>query len=232
MGDAVSHSILPGIVLAYVLGAPLLLGAFAAGLLCAVATGYIKDNSRVKEDAVMGIVFSGMFALGLILIAKVETHLHLMHILFGNILGVSQYDLVQSTIIAVICCVMMLLKRKDLMLYCYDETHAKVMGLPVKLLHFGLLVLMSLSVVAALKAAGIILVIAMLIAPGAIGFLVTRKFEHMMFVAVLISIVSCVLGTYLSFYYDLATAPLIVVIQAGFLLIALCFRVHKYALTR
>lgn len=221
MGDAVSHAVLPGLALAFVLGIPLAIGAFIAGLFCAVATGYLHNNSRVKEDAVMGIVFSGMFALGLVMLTKIETDVHLLHVLFGNVLGITQGDLVQAGAIAALCSVIMIFKRKDLMLYCFDPAHASVIGLPVKWLHFGLLILLALTIVSALKAAGIILVIAMLIAPGAIGFLVTRSFDKMLMVAISVSVLSCVLGTILSFHLDTATAPLIVVIQAGFFILAL-----------
>lgn len=221
MGDAVSHAVLPGLALAYVIGLPLAIGAFAAGLLCALATGYIKENSRVKEDAVMGIIFSGMFAFGLVLLTKIETDIHLMHVLFGNVLGITQTDLWEAGIAALFCSVVMLVKRKDLMLYCFDPAHACVIGLPLRILHFGLLVLLALTIVASLKAAGIILVIAMLIAPGAIGFLLSRSFDRMLLIAVTASLFSCLTGTILSFHFDTATAPLIVTIQAGLFVIAL-----------
>ena len=175
MGDAISHAVLPGIVVAFVLGLPLALGAFVAGLSCAVLTGYLKENSRVKEDTVMGIVFSGMFGLGLVIFTKVETDQHLLHILFGNMLGVDVYDLVETAIIAGATLLVVLLMRRDFLLYCFDPNHARVIGLPVRALHYALLVLLSLTIVASLKAVGIILVIAMLVAPGAIAYLLTDK---------------------------------------------------------
>ncbi|MCB1783570.1 MAG: metal ABC transporter permease [Alphaproteobacteria bacterium] len=224
MGDAVSHAVLPGLAVAYVAGVPLLVGAFCAGLFCALATGFLKENSRVKEDAVMGIVFSGMFAFGLVLLTKIHTDVHLMHVLFGDVLGVSRADLLETAVIAGFCSLVMLAKRRDLMLYCFDPAHASVVGLPVRVLHFGLLVLLALTVVAALKAAGIILVIAMLVAPGAIGFLVARSFDRMLIVAVSASVFSCLAGTVLSYHLDAATAPLIVVIQAGLFGLALAAR--------
>ncbi|MAI60836.1 MAG: iron ABC transporter permease [Micavibrio sp.] len=223
MGDAVSHAVLPGLAMAVLLGVPIALGAFIAGLFCALATGYLKENSRVKEDAVMGIVFSGMFAIGLVMLTKIETDIHLLHILFGNVLGISRTDLIEAGSIAVICSVVMLVKRKDLMLYCFDPAHAKVIGLPVRILHFGLLILLSLTIVSALKAAGIILVIAMLIAPGSIGYVLTRSFDKMLIIALIASVISCIVGTILSFHIDAATAPLIVVIQACLFLMALAF---------
>ncbi|MDP7142604.1 MAG: metal ABC transporter permease [Alphaproteobacteria bacterium] len=221
MGDAVSHAVLPGLALAFVAGIPLGIGAFAAGLFCATATGYLKDHSRVKEDAVMGIVFSGMFAFGLVLLTKIETDVHLMHVLFGNVLGIRTEDIIGAGSIAALCSLVMLIKRKDFMLYCFDPAYASVIGFPVKILHFGLLILLALTIVSSIKAAGIILVIAMLIAPGAIGFLLCRSFDRMLLIAFAASTFSCISGTILSFHIDAATAPLIVVIQAGLFILAL-----------
>ena len=221
MGDAVSHAVLPGLALAFVAGIPLSMGAFIAGFFCALATGYLKEHSRIKEDAVMGIVFSGMFAFGLVLITRIETDVHLLHVLFGNVLGISRSDLVSAGSIAALCSLIMLVKRRDLMLYCFDPAYASVIGLPVRMLHFGLLALLALTIVSSLKAAGIILVIAMLIAPGAIGFLLSKSFDHMLLIALGASVFSCITGTILSFHIDAATAPLIVVIQAGLFILAL-----------
>jgi manganese/iron transport system permease protein len=221
MGDAVSHAVLPGIVLAAMTGLPLALGAFLAGLGCAVGIGYLKENSRVKEDTVMGIVFSGMFALGLVLFVKVDTDQHLLHVLFGNMLGVRWSDIAQTALIAVPTIAIMLVKRRDFLLHAFDPAHARAIGLPVRALHFGLLILLALTIVAALQAVGIILVVAMLVAPGAIGYLTTRQFDRMLVVAIAVSTLSSVLGTILSFHLDAATGPCIVVIQAGFFAAAL-----------
>lgn len=227
MGDAVSHAVLPGIVVAHVLSLPLVLGAFAAGLLCAVATGYLKHNSRVREDAVMGIIFSGMFALGLVMMLKVNTEVHLNHILFGNMLGVTWADVIETAVIALPAIAIVLARRRDLLLYCFDEAHARAIGLPVAGLHYGLLILLSLTIVVSLKAVGIVLVVAMLIAPGAIGFLLTRQFERMMTIAVAAAVSSCIIGTVTSFYLDVATGPCIVVIQAGVFVAALAWRLLR-----
>jgi manganese/iron transport system permease protein len=221
MGDAISHAVLPGIVLAFVLGLPLAVGAFAAGLFCAVATGYLKENSRVKEDTVMGIVFSGMFGLGLVLFTKVETDQHLLHVLFGNMLGVTGRDLVETAIVAGITLAVVLAKRRDLLLYCFDPRHARAVGLKVEWLHYGLLVLLSLTIVASLKAVGVILVVAMLVAPGATAYLLTRRFERMLLIAAAVAIASSVLGTLVSFHINGSTGPCIVLIQAAIFAIAL-----------
>ncbi|AOG07219.1 metal ABC transporter permease [Bosea sp. RAC05] len=227
MGDAVSHAVLPGIVLAQILGLPLAAGAFVAGLSCSLAIGYLKENSRVKEDTVMGIVFSGMFALGLVMFVKVESDQHLLHILFGNMLGVRWTDIAETAAIALPTVAIMLAKRKDFLLVAFDAAHARAIGLPVRWLNFGLLMLLALTIVAALKAVGIILVVAMLIAPGAIGFLTTRRFDAMLAVAVAVATVSSVIGTILSYHLDGSTGPCIVVVQAAFFLAALAFNLRR-----
>jgi manganese/iron transport system permease protein len=223
MGDAISHAVLPGIVVAFVLGLPLALGAFAAGLACALFTGYLKDNSRIKEDTVMGIVFSGMFGLGLVLFTKVDTDQHLMHILFGNVLGVSVRDLVETSLVAGITLAIVLVKRRDLLLYCFDPNHARSIGLPVNVLHYGLLILLSLTIVAALKAVGIILVIAMLIAPGATAYLLTDSFERMLVIATAMAVASAFVGTIASFHIDGATGACIVLVQSAVFVLAFLF---------
>jgi manganese/iron transport system permease protein len=223
MGDAISHAVLPGIVIAYVLGIPLAVGAFAAGLSCALFTGYLKENSRIKEDTVMGIVFSGMFGFGLVLFTKIETDQHLNHILFGNVLGVSVRDLIETGVIAGGTLLIVLLKRRDLLLYCFDPNQARAIGLPVRVLHYGLLILLSLTIVSALKAVGIILVIAMLIAPGATAYLLTDRFERMLLIAVAVAMGSAALGTIVSFHIDAATGAAIVLVQAAVFVVALLF---------
>ena len=210
MGDAVSHAVLPGIVVAYVAGVPLLVGAFAAGMFCAVATGWLSENSRVKRDTVMGVVFSGMFGLGIVLYTWTPTDVHLDHILFGNILGVGAADLWTAGTIGAVLTAGLLISWRDLMLHAFDPVQARAMGLRVGLLHYGLLAAISLAVVAALSAVGIILAIGLLIAPGAIAFLVTRSFGAMLVVAVAVTAVAGVFGIWISFWIDAAPAPTII----------------------
>jgi manganese/iron transport system permease protein len=223
MGDAVSHAVLPGIVIAYVIGLPLAVGAFVAGLSCALLTGYLKESSRVKEDTVMGVVFSGMFGFGLVIFTKVETDQHLLHILFGNMLGVTTQDLIETAVIAGLTLAVVLTRRRDLLLYCFDPNHARAIGLPVSLLHYGLLILLSLTIVASLKAVGIILVIAMLVAPGAIAYILTDSFERMLVIATAVAVGSCALGTLVSFHIDAATGACIVLVQAFVFVLAFLF---------
>ncbi len=212
MGDAISHAVLPGVVAAYLLNIPLIIGAFCAGMFCALATGFLKENSRVKQDTVMGIVFSGMFGLGIVMYTKISTDVHLDHILFGNMLGVGAQDLWTAGLIALAVSLVILAKRRDLMLHAFDPIQAQAVGLPVRWLHYGLLAMMSLTIVATLTAVGIILSIGLLIAPGAIAFLVTKRFDRMLMVAVGVTMVSGLLGVYFSFYIDSAPAPTVILI--------------------
>lgn len=215
MGDAISHAVLPGIVIAYVVGIPLAVGAFAAGLACALATGFLKENSRIKEDTVMGVVFSGMFGLGIVLFSMIRTELHLDHILFGDMLGVNWRDIAETGAIAAVAVLFVGFLRRDLLVHAFDPQHARAIGLPVRMLHYGLLCMLALTIVGALKAVGIILAIALLIAPGAVAFLIARRFEAMIAIAVATA-VSCSLGgVYLSFFLDSAPAPTIVVLMTA-----------------
>ncbi|MGB3501559.1 MAG: metal ABC transporter permease [Mesorhizobium sp.] len=212
MGDAISHAVFPGVVIAYIVGFPYAVGAFVAGMFCALATGFLNDNSRIKQDTVMGIVFSGMFGFGLVLYVKIRSDVHLDHILFGDMLGVSWGDIGQTAAIAALTTGVIALKWKDFLLHAFDPAQARAVGLRVNLLHYGLLCLISLTIVGALQAVGIILAIAMLIAPGAIAFLLTRRFGTMLMLAVAIASVGSFFGVYLSFFIDSAPAPTIVLL--------------------
>ncbi|MBU2960316.1 metal ABC transporter permease [Citreicella sp. C3M06] len=229
MGDAVSHAVLPGIVLAYILGFPLILGAFGAGMVTALATGFLSDNSRVKQDTVMGVVFSGMFGLGIVLYVSIHTNIHLDHILFGNMLGVGTEDLWTAGLISAFVSAALLLKWKDLMLHAFDPAQARASGLPVGLLHYGLLTILSLTIVATLSATGLILAVGLLITPGAIAFLLVRSFGKMLAVSVAVCMFAMLAGTYLSFFLDSASAPTIVLILTAIFLVAF---VRRTLLTR
>lgn len=223
MGDAISHAVLPGIVIAYAIGLPLALGAFLSGLVCAVATGFIKDNSRVKEDTVMGVVFTGMFAFGLVLFTKIKSDLHLDHILFGNILGLEPGDLRNTLIVAGITLAIVLTLRRDLLLFCFDPAQARTIGLPVKLLYYLLLSLLAVTIVVSLKAVGIILVIAMLVTPGCVAYLLSDRFSAMLVIAVATAVGSSLTGVYVSFFLNASTGACIVLVQALVFLFALGF---------
>lgn len=223
MGDAISHAVLPGIVLAYAIGLPLALGAFLSGLFCAVATGYIKANTRVKEDTVMGVVFTGLFAFGLVLFTKIKSDLHLDHILFGNILGLEPGDLRDTLIVAGVTLAVILVRWRDLLLFCFDPAQARAIGLPTTMLYYLLLSLLAVTIVVSLKAVGIILVIAMLVTPGCIGYLLTDRFGRMLAIAVGVAVFSSLAGVYGSFFLNAATGACIVLVQALLFVVAVVF---------
>jgi manganese transport system permease protein/manganese/iron transport system permease protein len=223
MGDAVSHAVLPGVVGAYVLGIPLAVGAFIAGLTCAISTGWIKANSRIKEDTVMGIVFTGMFALGLVMFTQIKTDAHLNHILFGNILGIERDDLIATVIVSVATLLILLPLRKDLLLYCFDPAHARSLGLNTNRLHYLLLSVLAATIVASLQAVGILLVVAMLVTPGCTARLLTDRFDHMLIVAVVVTVLASCTGVYVSFFINGATGACIVIAQALLFSLALVF---------
>ncbi|MEO1701286.1 MAG: metal ABC transporter permease [Pseudomonadota bacterium] len=229
IGDAISHAVLPGIVLAYVINIPLTIGAFVSGMVCALATGFIADNSRVKRDTVMGVVFAGMFGFGLVLYTQITTNLHLDHILFGNMLGVGPDELWTAGIIGGLVSVIILIRWRDLLVHAFDETHARAIGLPVAVFHYGLLAAISLTVVVTLSAVGIILAIGLLIAPGAIAFLMTREFGKMLTIAVLINVLAGLGGVYASFFIDSAPAPTIILILTAMFIAAFGWREWKAA---
>jgi manganese/iron transport system permease protein len=220
MGDAIAHATLPGIVLAYIAGLPLLLGAFLAGMFSAVAIGYLRDNSRIKQDTVMGIVFSGLFGFGMVLYTQIESDLHLDHILFGNILGINGADLAQLAVIAGLVLATLALTWRSLLLHAFDPASARALGLNVGLLHYGFLVLLSATIVATLKAVGLILAIGLMIAPGAIAYLLVRRFASMMLVATLITLAAMIGGVYASFWLNSAPAPTIILLLSAMFLLA------------
>ena len=223
MGDAISHAVLPGIVLAYLAGIPLAIGAFFSGIFCSLGVGYLKENSRIKEDTAMGIVFSGMFAIGLVMFTKIQTEQHLSHILFGNVLGVSHQELIQSAVISAIIFCLIVFKRKDFLLYCFDPNHARVAGLSPKILHYGLLMLLALTIVSTMQVVGVILVVAMLIAPGITALTLTKSFDKMLWIAIISSITSSLIGVILSYHFDASTGASIILLQATFFVIVLAY---------
>ncbi|WP_277976224.1 metal ABC transporter permease [Pantoea endophytica] len=223
LGDAMSHAVFPGVVIAWLIGLPYAIGAFVAGMVCAIATGYISENSRIKPDTVMGIVFSGMFGAGLVLYLKLQPEVHLDHILFGDMLGISLADIIQTSAIALIVSLLIGIKWRDLLLHAFDPNQARACGINGKLMHYGLLCLISLTIVAALKSVGVILSISMLIAPGAIALLLARRFVKVMLLAIGIAMVTGFSGVYASFFLDSAPGPTIVVIYAALFVLAFLY---------
>ncbi|MGI5221271.1 metal ABC transporter permease [Nocardia sp. CA-290969] len=213
MGDAVSHAVLPGVVLAYIAGVPFAVGAVIFGFLAVALIGLVRDTTRVKEDAAIGIVFTTLFAFGLVLISVTPSDTDLNHIIFGNILGVSQGELIQIAVLAVLVFAALVLKRRDFTLYAFDPVHAYAIGLNPRVLGATLLGLLALTAVVALQAVGVVLVVAMLIIPGATAYLLTDRFGRMLVLAPAISAVCAVVGLYVSYYADTAPGATMVLAQ-------------------
>lgn len=221
LGDAISHSVFPGVVVAASLSLPYGVGAFCAGFLCVFLIGFLQKHTRLKQDTLIGVVFTGFFALGLVLFAYLGGGQHLTHILFGNLLGISQADLVRTVWVCGFVCVVLLFWYKDWVLYIFDETQAYISGFWIWALRYGLLALLCLAIVAAMQAVGVILVVAMLIFPGITALILVRRFVYMLIVAVLAAVLAAVFGVFLSFYWDSAVGATIVLCQAGLFVLAL-----------
>ncbi|TDU81367.1 manganese/iron transport system permease protein [Prosthecobacter fusiformis] len=221
MGDALSHAVVPGVSVAWMLGLPFSVGAFIAGILAAVGMGWVKANSRLREDAVIGVVFTTFFAAGLLLLTLYQSNISLRTIIFGNILAISDPDILQVVIISAISILVLGLKWRDLLLYCFDETHARSIGLNTRFLNFLLLALLSATAVAALQTVGACLVVAMLVTPGATAYLLTDRFGSMLGIATGTGIVCGVVGAYISYFFNGSTGGCIVVLQTLVFLAAL-----------
>lgn len=223
MGDALSHAVVPGVSLAWLLGLPFSLGAFAAGVLAALGMGWVKNHSRLREDAVIGVVFTAFFALGLLLLSLYPSPLNLRTLIFGNILAISDPDILQVAIIAGVSLTVLLLKWRDLLLYCFDEAHARSLGLNTRFLHFLLLALLSATAVAALQTVGACLVVAMLVTPGATAYLLTDRFSRMLGIATATGAGCGFVGAYASYFLNGSTGGCIVVLQTLVFLVVLAF---------
>lgn len=213
MGDAVSHAVLPGVVLAYLLGVPFAAGAFAFGAGAVALIGWVRATSKVKEDAAIGVVFTTVFALGVVLVSITPSQVDLTHILFGNVLGVADGDVVQVLVLASVAFGLLVGLRRDFTLYAFDATHGHVIGLPVRRTGTLLLGLLAVTVVVALQAVGVILAVAMLITPGATAYLLTDRIWRMLWIAPVMAATCAVVGVWASYALDVASAGLVVVAQ-------------------
>ena len=222
LGDAISHSVLPGLAIAFILNANIFIGAFIAGIISTLLINVIRTYSRIKEDAAMGIVFSAFFALGVTLITLVQkdNKIDLNHFLFGNILGVTLEDVRDTFIIAIIILTVVALVYKELLFYTFDPLGAEAAGLPVNKLNLGLMGLIALTIVASLKAVGVILVLSLLITPAATAYLLVEQLHKVMFLGVGIGIFSSISGMYLSYFYNLPSGPAIVLVSFGLFVLA------------
>jgi manganese/iron transport system permease protein len=214
MGDALGHSIVPGVAGAYILGFPFAVGAFFAGILASVAMAFVKQNTRLREDAVIGLVFTSLFALGLLMASIWPTSVSIQTIVLGNILAISDEDVVQVVIIAGISLAVLALKWKDLLVTFFDESHARSIGLNTTVLKGLFFTLLSACTVAALQTVGACLVIAMVVTPGATAYLLTDRFERLILISIAMGATTSFVGAYISYFLDGATGGVIVTLQA------------------
>jgi manganese/iron transport system permease protein len=223
MGDALGHSIVPGVAGAYIIGAPFAAGAFFAGILAALAMAFVKQHSRLREDATIGLVFTTLFALGLLMASLHPTSVSIQTIVLGNILAIADEDAMQVVVIAVISFAVLAFIWKDLMVTFFDETHAKSIGINTWLLKIVFFTLLSACTVAALQTVGACLVIAMVVTPGATAYLLTDRFSRLILIAIAIGASTSFIGAYLSFFIDGATGGVIVTLQTLIFLVAFYF---------
>jgi manganese/iron transport system permease protein len=233
LGDAISHSVLPGLAVAFLLDINIFIGAFTAGLLSTVLINLIRMRSPIKEDAAMGIVFSAFFALGITLITTIQkdNKIDLNHFLFGNILGVTFNDVRDTFTIAIVVLFVVVMLYKELLFYTFDKLGAQAVGLPVYLLDLGLTILIGLTIVASLKAVGVILVLSLLITPAATAYLLVNRLHQVMFVGVGIGVFSSISGMYVSYFYNLPSGPAIVLVASGLFALAFLFSPTQGILT-
>jgi len=234
LGDAISHSVLPGLAIAFILGANIFIGAFIAGVLSTVIIAWIKARSTIKEDAAMGIVFSAFFALGITLITIVQkdNKIDLNHFLFGNILGVTAEDAIDTAFIVALVLLVVVFFYKELLFYTFDPLGAQATGLPVNLLNFGLMVLIALTIVASLKAVGVVLVLSLLITPASTAYLLVTRLHQVMILGAIIGVISSISGMYLSYFYNLPSGPAIVLVASGLFVLSLLFSPTQGILTQ
>lgn len=233
LGDAISHSVLPGLAIAYLVGANIFIGAFVAGIISTIFINLISTRSNIKEDTAMGIVFSAFFALGITLITVVQkdNKIDLNHFLFGNILAVDANEVRDTLIIAGIVLTVVVLLYKELLFYTFDKLGAQAVGLPVGLLDLGLMTLIGLTIVASLKAVGVVLVLSLLITPAASAYLLVNRLHLVMLLGIVIGVISSIAGMYLSYYYNLPSGPAIVLVASGIFVLTFLFSPSQGILT-
>jgi manganese/iron transport system permease protein len=223
MGDALAHAIVPGVALAYLLKVPYAAGAFFSGMLAALAMALVRVRTQLREDAVIGIVFTTFFAAGLLIVSINPTSVNVQSIVLGNILGISDEDVIQVAIIAAVSLVVLIARWRDLMLVFFDENQARAVGLSPTRMKILFFVLLSACTVAALQTVGAVLVIAMVITPGATAYLLCDRFGRLICIAVALGVVTSAAGAYASYFLDGSTGGLIVVFQTILFLLAFVF---------
>ncbi len=232
LGDAMAHVILPGIVIAFINGISLFIGALLAGILAALGIGLLSRGGRIKEDTAIGVMFSGFFALGVLLLSKVTSYQDLTHILFGDILGVASGDLIAMLVIMFVVLAAVVIFYKELLVTSFDPAHSVAIGLSPELIRYGLLLLIALTVVAAIQTVGVVLVLALLVTPAAAASLLTRRLPGIMALGALFAIISAVVGFYASYYANVASGAAIVLTLTAIFLLAFIFSPNQGLLIR
>lgn len=232
MGDAISHAVLPGVAISYMLGINLFFGAVFTGLLTALGIGYVQQNSKLKSDTAIGIVFSAAFALGVILITLAQASSNLNNVLFGNILAVPASEMWLTIGVGAFVLIMIALFYKELLVTSFDPTMAAAYGVPNRLVHYGLMTLLTLVTVAALQTVGIVLVVAMLITPAATAYLLVKRLQPMLWLSALFGVLSAVSGLYFSYKYNLPSGPVIVLTLTFIFILAFFFSPREGRITR
>lgn len=232
LGDAISHSVLPGIAVALTFGFPFFWGALFTGVASSALIGLVESKSRVRNDTAIGIVFTGAFALGLVIISKTRPAIDIFHVLFGNVLGVTFQDLLVTAISGSVILVAIGLGLKEIVTYTFDPTFSRVIGLPIRLIHYSLMVLLSLAIVAALQTAGIILVISLLVTPGATAQLLAKTIERTILVSLVVGIASVTVGLYLSYYLAVSSGGAIALVATVVFFAAFLYKGLKKRLER
>jgi manganese/iron transport system permease protein len=223
-GDVIAHCVLPGLSLSFFLGIDILVGAFISGILGAGAISWIRSQARVKVDSAMALTFSSFFALGILLISMLKSNVDLDGFLFGDILGVTLTDIYRTSIVTVLILGAVWLFYKELLFYTFDKTGAMAMGLPVDLIHLGFMAAITLTIIASMKAVGVVLVIALLVGPALTAYLLVKELHQMMIVGAIIGSIASVSGVYISFWFkNIPSGPTIVLVSSGLFILALLF---------
>nr|QUE29325.1 MntB [Erythrotrichia longistipitata] len=230
LGDAISHSVMPGLAIAFSLGIPMIIGALGAAILSTIIITWIKTESPLKEDTAIGIVFASFFAIGIIFISLIQKNnkIDLNHFLFGNILSVSVEDVISTSIIFILVLGITISLYKELLFFTFDSISAEVIGLPVKRLNFSLMILITLTTVASMKVVGVVLVLALLIIPAASAYLLVYRLHQIMTLGASFGIASSITGMYISYYFNVPSGPSIVIIASTIFIIALTVHKLKY----
>lgn len=223
MGDAMSHAVLPGVALSFLFGIPMFVGALIAGMIASIFIGYITSSSKTKPDAAIGISFTAFLASGIIIISLINTTTDLYHILFGNLLAITNSAFLTTIVIGSIVLILIIIFYRPLMISTFDPTFSRMSGLNTTLLHYFVMLLLSLVTVASIQTVGIILVVALLITPASTAFLISKKLYSMMIIASLISVISSIVGLYYSYIYNIPSGATIVLCTFVIYIITLFF---------